>query len=57
MIYAFIVVFLYVCVCVLVSVSIFIAENIEIGRSVSIHFICYETLCNVSHLHMVLGTM
>lgn len=33
-------------------------EYIESGRSVSFHFICYETLCNVSHLYnTALGTM
>lgn len=32
-------------------VSPFSLRNIKIWRSVSFHFICHETLCNVSHLH------
>lgn len=46
--------FLFECVLV---VSPFSLRNIKIWRSVSIHFICHETLCNVSHLHRLRYTV
>lgn len=52
MIDIFIVFFFHLFDYVLVYVSIFIAEYQDLAICfISFHFICHETLCNVSHLH------